>query len=194
MKISYRQAQPQEAPQVAELIMQAMNYECCQNFAGPEHTVDDFRRVMTRLVAQRGTQYSYENTIVAVAEDGTVAGCCVTYDGGELLRLREAFIREARENFGIDYSQMDEETQAGELYIDSLAVSSEYRGQGIATELLRRAILRAKGLSLPAVGLLVDKGNPKAERLYQRVGFQYQNDASWGGHPMKHLQITTNLS
>ena len=40
-------------------------------------------------------------------------------------------------------------------------------------------------------GLLVDKGNPKAEKLYIRVGFEYSNDATWGGHPMKHLVYST---
>ena len=38
------------------------------------------------------------------------------------------------------------------------------------------------------VGLLVDKGNPKAERLYADMGFEYVNDAVWGGHSMKHLR------
>lgn len=185
-KITYRPARPEEAAEIAELIMQAMNYECCQNFAGPDHTVDDFREVMTRLVARRETQYSFENTLVAVAEDGRVAGCCVAYDGAQLIGLRRAFIEEALQSFGIDYSGMDEETQAGELYIDSLAVAGEFRGQGIASELLRQTIRRAGELGLPA-GLLVDKANPKAEQLYRRLGFEYQNDATWGGHAMRHL-------
>ena len=38
-------------------------------------------------------------------------------------------------------------------------------------------------------GLLVDYNNEKAAQLYTALGFQPVNDASWGGHPMKHLQI-----
>ena len=49
-------------------------------------------------------------------------------------------------------------------------------------------VLSSYELGLPAVGLLCDKGNPKAERLYTKVGFQYVNDTTWGGHAMKHLQ------
>ena len=94
--------------------------------------------------------------------------------------------------FGLDYSGMPDETQEGEFYIDSLAVSRNFRGKGFATELLKAAIERAKELRLPAVGLLVDKGNPKAEALYTRLGFEYVNDATWGGHPMKHLQYKVN--
>ena len=83
---------------------------------------------------------------------------------------------------------MDDETAAGELYVDSLAVDAHHRGQGIAKALLKATILRASRLSLPAVGLLVDKGNPKAEKLYHDVGFRYVGDNQWGGHAMKHLQ------
>ena len=83
---------------------------------------------------------------------------------------------------------MELETEEGEFYLDSLAVSNQYRGKGIASKLLEAAISRARELGLPAVGLLCDKVNPKAERLYTKVGFQYVNDTTWGGHAMKHLQ------
>ena len=83
---------------------------------------------------------------------------------------------------------MDDETQAGELYIDSIAVPSEFRGHGIAKLLLKAVVERAREMELPAVGLLVDKGNPCAESLYTKVGFQYVNDSAWGGHAMRHLQ------
>ena len=78
-------------------------------------------------------------------------------------------------------------SQAGELYLDSLAVLPEYRRQGIARKLLLATKERANLLGLPRVGLLVDKDNPVGEALYTSVGFQYVNDNQWGGHPMKHL-------
>lgn len=181
-------AKPEMAPRIASLIMEAMNHECCQNFAGEYHTLDDFHRMMTLLVGMEDSQYSYRNTLVATASDGSLAGICVAYDGGKLRTLRQRFIEAAREAFGIDYSGMDDETSAGEYYIDSLCVDSAFRGKGIATRLLQAAIARGKELGIPAVGLLVDKGNPKAEILYRRVGFEYVNDTTWGGHAMKHLQ------
>ena len=103
--------------------------------------------------------------------------------------MRKRFLDEALATFGIDYSGMDAETQEGEYYLDSLAVSSSYRGKGIAKLLLNAAIQRGKELGIPKVGLLVDKGNPRAESLYTRMGFQFVNYTTWGGHGMKHLQI-----
>ena len=182
-----KRACKEQANVIARLIMQAMNYDCCRYYAGPEHTLDDFER-MTGLVEKEHSQYSYANTHVALSDDGEVMGICVTYDGAQLHSLRRAFIQAAKESFGLDYSNIDDETGPGELYLDSLAVDERYRGRGIATELLRVAADKAAAMGLPAVGLLVDKGNPLAERLYIKAGFRYINDASWGGHAMKHLQ------
>lgn len=192
MKIKIEKATPDLASHIASFIMEAMNAECCQNFAGPEHTLIDFHRMMTRLVEMEDSQYSYRNTLAAFTSNGILVGACVGYDGADLHRLRRRFCEEALVEFGLDYSGMPDETQEGEFYIDSLAVSKNFRGKGFATELLKAAIERAKELRLPAVGLLVDKGNPRAEALYTRLGFEYVNDASWGGHPMKHLQYKVN--
>lgn len=188
MKIKIETATPDMASHIASLIMEAMNPECCQNFAGPGHTLVDFHRMMTRLVEMEDSQYSYRNTLVALTSSGILAGVCVAYDGGELRQLRRRFIEAAQEAFGLDYSGMADETEEGEFYVDSLAVSSNYRGKGIATELLQATIEKGIQRGIPTIGLLVDKGNPRAEELYSRVGFQYVNDSVWGGHPMKHLQ------
>uniref|UniRef100_A0AB33JDY0 N-acetyltransferase domain-containing protein n=1 Tax=Prevotella sp. GTC17262 TaxID=3236797 RepID=A0AB33JDY0_9BACT len=185
--IQIHQASPDMASQIAPLIMEAMNGECCQYFAGPSHTLADFQEMMVSLILQDDSQYSYRNALVAITAENRVVGVCITYDGALLHSLREAFVNAAKETFGRDFSHMDDETQAGELYIDSLCVAQSHRGQGIATQLLQAAIHRATLLGLPVVGLLVDKGNPHAEHLYRRVGFQYANDSAWGGHQMRHL-------
>jgi len=181
-----------DARQIAPLIMEAMNLECCQNWAGPNHTLDDFLQLMRRLVEAELSQYSYRNAIVARADDGSVAGVCVAYDGARLHQLREAFIVGARDAFGIDYSNIDDETSEGEFYIDSLAVAEPFRGHGIARQLLRAVIGKALSLRLPSVGLLVDADNPQAERLYRSVGFEFAGNSAWGGHAMRHLIIKIN--
>lgn len=181
----------EQAESIASLIMLAMNHECCQNFAGPSHTLEDFHRMMIALVRRDDSQYSYRNAMVALDDNTTdghpvVAGVIVGYDGADLHRLRETFLQAAKEFLGQDFRGMDDETQAGEYYIDSLAVNESYRHQGLATQLLKK-LIDQKGQRQP-VGLLVDKGNPGAERLYRSLGFEYVNDATWGGHEMRHLQ------
>jgi len=184
--IEIREATRNEAAEIASLIMMAMTDECCLYFCGDGYGLEDFRQMMTMLVEREDSQYSYKNTLVAT--DGhQVVGISVSYDGGRLHELRRAFIASAKKYIGKDHTAMEDETQAGELYLDSLAVRSEYRRQGIAKRLLMATKERAKQLNIPYVGLLVDQGNPSGEALYTAVGFQYVNDSHWGGHPMKHL-------
>ena len=182
-------ARPSHSCDIARLIVEAMTPECCNHLAGPHHSVEDFLAVMQRLVEADHSQYSFRNTSVALSNGQDVAGICVSYNGADLHRLRSAFIAEAAQAFGMDYSHMSDETHPGELYLDSLAVDRAFRRQGIARKLLADTVEKARRLNLPAVGLLVDQGNPDAERLYTSFGFRYINDAVWAGHPMKHLQF-----
>ena len=107
-------ATPLQSREIARLIMVAMNYECCQYFAGDNHTLDEFEDMMTALVERTDSQYSHLNTLVTLDGDD-IAGICVSYDGGQLHQLRQAFIGEALHRFGHDFSAIDDETQAGEL-------------------------------------------------------------------------------
>ena len=208
--IEIQEATKNQAAEIASLIMTAMTDDCCLYFCGEGYGLEDlasgracsrsaeqaslrrsrllaaFRKMMTMLVEREDSQYSYRNTLVAMDGD-KVVGISVSYDGGRLHELRRAFIEAAKEHIDKDHSGMDDETQAGELYLDSLAVLPEYRRQGIAKKLLLATKKRANRLGLPCVGLLVDKDNPVGEALYTSVGFQHMNDNQWGGHPMKHL-------
>ena len=184
--IKIQEANKSQAAEIASLIMTAMTDDCCLYFCGEGYGLEDCRRMMTMLVEREDSQYSYRNTLVAMDAD-RVVGISVSYDGGLLHKLRRAFIEAAKEHLGKDHTGMDDETQAGELYLDSLAVLPEYRRQGIARKLLLATKERANRMGLPCVGLLVDKDNPVGEALYASAGFRYVNDNRWGGHPMKHL-------
>ena len=166
--IEIREATKAQAADIARLIMIAMTDDCCLHFCGVGYGLDDFYKMMVSLVEREDSQYSYINTLVAMA-DGKVVGIAVSYDGSRLHELRQAFIQAAKEYLGKDHSGMDDETQAGELYLDSLAVLPGYRRQGIALRLLEATKDKADKIGLPCVGLLVDKGNPAGEALC-RVG------------------------
>jgi len=184
--IKIKNASIEQASDIAQLIMMAMTDDCCLYFCGEGYGLQHFHDMMTRLVMNEQSQYSYRNTLVAI--DGQqIVGIAVSYDGGRLHELRQAFIQAAREYIGKDHSGMDDETQPGELYLDSLAVVPAYRQQGIARRLLNATKEKANMLGLSCVGLLVDKENSVGETLYTSVGFRHVNDSQWGGHPMKHL-------
>ena len=184
--IAIKKATREQAAEIARLIMMAMTDECCLHFCGEGYGLEDFRKMMVSLVEREDSQYSYTNTYVACDGD-KVVGISVSYDGGKLHGLRRAFMELSKACIGKDNSGMDDETQAGELYLDSLAVLPEYRRQGIAKRLIVATKERADELKLPCVGLLVDKSNPTGEAFYAAIGFRYVNDSHWGGHEMKHL-------
>ena len=186
-KILVTNAAKHQAASIADLIMMAMTEECCLHFCGSGYGLADFRKMMVTLVEREDSQYSYRNTWVAL--DGEkVVGAAVSYDGADLHQLRRPFLANSLVLIGKDHSGMDDETQAGELYLDSLAVLPAYRRRGIARRLIEVTCERALKLGLPCVGLLVDKTNPDAESCYVSAGFRHVNDCSWGGHAMKHFQ------
>ena len=187
LMIEIKEAVIEQAAEIADLIMTAMTDECCLYFCGEGYGLEDFRKMMTMLVEREDSQYSYRNTLVAM-DDSRIAGISVSYNGGLLHQLRRAFIEGAKEYLGKDHGNMEDETQAGELYLDSLAVLPDYRRQGIATSLVLATKKRADVLGLPYVGLLVDTANPKGQLFYDSIGFrQVDENRIWGGHSMKHL-------
>lgn len=185
--IHITEAEKTQARVIARLIMMAMTDECCLHFCAEGYGLESFLKMMVLLVEREDSQYSYRNTYVAVDGD-KVIGIAVSYDGSRLLELRRPFLKLALECIGKDHSGMDEETQAGELYLDSLAVLPEYRRQGIAHRLVLATKEIADKMGLP-LGLLVDKGNSSGAAFYDSIGFRVSNECHWGGHEMKHLLL-----
>ena len=91
MKIQIEQATPDKASHIASLIIEAINAQCCQNFAGLQHTLVYFHRKMTKLVEMEDSQYSYTNTLVAMSTDGILVGILVAYDGADVKTVRKWF-------------------------------------------------------------------------------------------------------
>ena len=104
-----------------------------------------------------------------------------------LRKLRRAFVDAAKERLCMDHSGMDDESQAGKFYLDSLAVLPSYRRRGIAGALLSATKKRANQLRLPCLGLLVDSDNACGETLYASVSFRYAGENRWGEHSTKHM-------
>lgn len=130
---------------------------------------------LTRVCAQADTHYSYTNTWVAEV-DGQIAGIMIVVDGKNYRIQRERMYPQLKsmfdEAFGPGWEDMEDETQTGEFYVDSLAVFAPYRHKGIGTHLLLHAIQIAKKQHVPLATLAVEPMNP-AKILYQELGFRY---------------------
>ena len=55
----------------------------------------------------------------------------------------------------------------------AIAVEGRYAGQGIATALMDAAISLARTLKAPGISLAVHPDNPRAQGLYERLGFEH---------------------
>jgi len=119
-----------------------------------------------RIVGSKDGLYSYRNMRVIEA-DGKVAALTLCF---------EAFTRTDEEMAAIpeEFRVFKELTNSipGKLYLDSLAVSSEFRGRGFGKKMLEDAILRTKRSGYDAIYLIVFEENKKALNLYFKVGFK----------------------
>lgn len=181
------EGRPQDARAIAEAIVEAIGAEHCLEMVGPGHEIGEVAALFAEMARREDTQYSHRNALVALDADGEVAGICLAYDGGRLDELRQPFLDRASVAFGIDTAEVDDETQPGEYYIDTLAVRRSHRGRGIGRQLLLAAAERGRAAGMTP-GLLVDKRNPRARALYESAGFAKVGDRPFFGIAMDHLQ------
>jgi ribosomal protein S18 acetylase RimI-like enzyme len=145
------------------------------------------REFMLHFVKRESNQYSYQNCWVA-EDDSHVAAAVNVYDGAFLSELREPVIEYVRARFNADFNPEDE-TGAGEYYIDTLGVDPTQQRKGIGTQLLRFVIDEYVNRQNQTLGLLVDDSNPNAKRLYLRLGFRSVGSKVLLGQNMEHLQV-----
>ncbi|GGH04263.1 GNAT family N-acetyltransferase [Mucilaginibacter phyllosphaerae] len=180
-----RPAQPADAPAIAQLILLAMGDALAAKLANsPDREVA--LQLFERFAAQTGNQYSYSNILVW-AQQAEVCGMIMAYNGAQLDELRKPFLHYTRSRLGFT-GQPEDETQPGEYYIDCLAVSPAHQGKGIAKKLITALLERAAAIGHHTVGLLVNKGNPKAKKLYIHLGFKVMGDQALLGGVHEHLQ------
>ena len=145
------------------------------------------KRFMTGFVGKEGNQYSYSNCYVATLGAQVVAAVNV-YDGALLHELRKPVLEYLHNNYS-DAAMPEDETGAGEIYIDSLGILPEYQRRGIASQLLDFLKTAYCIKQNKVLGLLVDEDNPAARSLYQRAGFRENGNTIFLGKNMLHLQM-----
>ncbi len=155
-----------------------------------ENSVEKATRWLESLIDQTGNQYSFENCLVA-EDKNEVIGVALVYDGARLKELREPVAKTIKLMFNRSFNP-EEETQAGEYYIDCVAVNPARQGSGVGSKILQFLINEYVYRRNETLGLLVDKENPDAKKLYLKLGFEMVGEKTFAGKKMEHLQLSRN--
>jgi ribosomal protein S18 acetylase RimI-like enzyme len=180
-----RKATAEDAEPIARCLLLAMEDIVYQFIS--EKNPEKARRFMLHFAAREMNQYSYENCWVAEKEKQVVAAVNV-YNGALLYQLRQPVIEYIRSNYNGNF-QPEDETEAGEYYIDSLGVEPAQQCKGIGASLLQLLVKNFVNEGHKTLGLLVDDSNPAAKKLYLKLGFKSAGHKSIFGKDMEHLQI-----
>jgi ribosomal protein S18 acetylase RimI-like enzyme len=70
-----------------------------------------------------------------------------------------------------------------------MAVSPHQQGKGIGSKLFDFLIGEYVYKQNETLGLLVDKDNPNAKKLYLKLGFEVVSEKTLAGKEMEHLQF-----
>jgi ribosomal protein S18 acetylase RimI-like enzyme len=118
-----------------------------------------------------------DQAIIAL-RDGEIVGMAnLESDAGPAFHLR---LSEFRRAFGLLkgfyryllFKFLTDAAPAGEVLVESLCVAAKARGQGVGTLLLEAVFAHARQHGYPTVRLEVVDTNPRARRLYERMGFR----------------------
>lgn len=179
-----RKAKPEESKKIASLILLAME-DIIFNFIG-ENSQTKAIHFLESLIQEKGNQYSYENCWVGESKDGIIVAAIV-YNGEDLQKLREPVAHKIKEMFDKPFSPEDE-TQTGEYYIDCVGVEPNIQGKGIGSKMFQFLIDEYVEKNNQTLGLLVDKDNPNAKKLYLKLGFEIVAEKTLVGKHLEHLQ------
>lgn len=184
--MNIRKAVQSDSAEIAKLLLSAMedifySFICEKNY-------QKALALLSKFTDLQNNQYSYQNCFVAEIEN-KIVGAINIYDGKNLLALRLPFIKYVREHFNPSFDP-ETETEFGEIYVDSIAVDQNYRGNGIAASLLQSIINQQNHNQ--KIGLLVESENFGARRLYEKLGFKIIGTKTLTCKELYHMQIVIN--
>lgn len=187
--IQIRPASIADAAFIAKNVMAALGTEEVYAEEMPEQVLKIWN-IMIQVCQTSGVLYSWENTLIAEYE-GMPIGSLTAYDGSTYKESREKTFAFFEESLSFDPDLMQDETRAGEYYLDSLAVLPAFRGNGIGKMLLQQGIETARRKEIPHVTILVSPTNPKAKRLYSSLGFREAGEVFAFGEYFQRMKLDT---
>jgi ribosomal protein S18 acetylase RimI-like enzyme len=184
LPISLRPAVPEDAGAAAGLIYETMG--TLGDYLFGQTKSEDTVRVLSILFRRKGHLLSFQNSVVAETS-GEIVGIAQAMPGADLWKAAVGLawacgaglgwgsaLRLAWRGFPLT---REPDAEAGEFYVETLAVAASHRNRGIGRVLLADAGRRGKALGFPVCSLSVMLINPDALRFYQREGFRI--DRKW---------------
>lgn len=178
MSLSFRTATADDADAAIPLIYSSGPAVLDYIFAS--HGKDDVFACMRRGFVRNAGELGY--SIHTVAEfDGQVAGIGTAFSGDTLLRFMLAGTKNIFGYYGIaglgvvrralQVETIVQPPANGVHYIGHLGIAPELRSKGIGRELVERLLDEGRQLGRKTAALDVSAENPRAQALYERLGF-----------------------
>jgi len=167
-RITLRKASALDARFIAENVLRALHID------EPD---EQYLNYLAGICCRDDTLYSWRNATIALY-DGIPAGLMVAYDGALYRQMRDVTFPLIIKYVGEDYHLMDDEANAGEFYLDSLAVLPQFCHKGIASALIREMFRLRDEAGIPLATIAVHPDNDTAYNLYVRNGFRHQGHIS----------------
>lgn len=174
-----RKALPGESRCVACLTAEALG-NLSENFTcriGREDSVAE----LEKLFLVPGNRFSREYCITASAGE-QVLGAITSYPAAFMPELNRNLLREISGS-----PVLPAEASADEYYIDSLAVSENFRNRGLGRLLLEAAEKRAVSAGWEKISLLAAEDNPAAASLYKKCGYRENGGLELFGCAFLHM-------
>ncbi len=119
------------------------------------------------IYANQNSSVHYSKWLVARSTAGVLGGLNgYTLDNGSFATPSVASIRV------LEPVNQLKEMIIGTWYVSAIAVFTEARGMQVGQSLLRAAELLARAASVKEITLMVGSFNPRAQRLYESIGFE----------------------
>ncbi len=186
MNIQIRNAQPEDVRFVVPLVYSSGPHEFDYIFNVANKTAESY--ISFAFPGRTGTQSHSIHSVATV--DDQIVGIGAFYPGRDSWRLGLGNIWTALRFYGpqnlltvaqraahIETIIPPPEADVG--FISQLGVKDEFRSCGIGTALIQHQIGLARNMGLRACMLDVAMTNPRAQALYERLGFKVVRENPW---------------
>jgi ribosomal protein S18 acetylase RimI-like enzyme len=151
-----------------------------------DQTETKIKGFLQKLYYVDGNRFSYHNIIIK-ENNAHIIAIAIVYHGKDAEQLDQNFKVHLQNDFQTQQVEISKETEREEYYLDSLAVTSVHRKQGIGTELLNTVEKIALEKGYYKLSLNVEEDNAAAYRLYKKMGYEYQSIFILYGHAYFHM-------